>query len=53
MTKDISAFVQQRDALVQLTRDALKVGLTPQGVANLDAHVQAEKKSMRVAKEVE
>ncbi len=52
-TKDANAFVQDRDALVQLTRDALKIALTPQGMSDLHAHIQAEKKFMTVAKEAQ
>ena len=46
---DIDGFLLQRDGLVQGTRERLKSLLTPDGVKRLDAHVQAEKQSMKVS----
>jgi|SRR5580658_1050847 hypothetical protein len=42
-------FLAKRDALVQATRDALKATLTPKGMSNLQAQIQKEKATMRVA----
>jgi hypothetical protein len=44
---DIDAFLRRREALVQSTRDKLKLVLTNEGVASLDAFVKAEKRSMK------
>lgn len=45
---DQKTFLQQRDDLVQSTRDAIKRTLTTDAVTRFDAHVQQEKKQMRV-----
>jgi|SRR5271157_4804905 len=45
---DIESLRLQRDQLVQSTRDALKAALTANGWALLDAHVQNEKKHMKI-----
>lgn len=45
---DGTAFLAERDQLVQDTRDRLKLALSAQGMANLDAYVQAEKRAMRI-----
>lgn len=45
---DTAHFLRQLDALVQSTRDTLKLRLTPAGMTQLDAFVQSEKKMMRV-----
>ena len=42
-------FLAKRDALVQATRDALTAALTPRGMSNLQAQIQKEKATMRVA----
>jgi len=44
---DIDAFLRQREALVQSTRDKLKLLLTSEGITSLDAFVKAEKRSMK------
>ena len=41
-------FSQQRDDLVQSTRDALKLALTANGMARFNAQVQAEKAHMKI-----
>ncbi|MGH9756802.1 MAG: hypothetical protein ACRD4M_03635 [Candidatus Acidiferrales bacterium] len=46
----LARFLSDRDALVQNTRDDLKVALTPRGMADLDAHVQREKSRMKIVK---
>jgi hypothetical protein len=48
---DLQKFLSDQDALVQATREALAGALTPAGMAQFDAHVQHEKRNMRVAKE--
>jgi hypothetical protein len=45
---DYGAFLRQRDALVQSTRDKLKLALTPEGMTGLDAFVQGEKHKMKI-----
>jgi hypothetical protein len=52
-TPDIHAFLIQRDALVQSTRDYLKRTLSFAGSAHLEEHVQAEKRNMKVGKEAQ
>ena len=44
---DTAALLRQREALVQSTRDKLKLLLTSEGITSLDAFVQAEKHSMK------
>lgn len=44
---DIGSFLAHREALVQSTRDKLKVVLTGGGLSALDAFVQREKRSMK------
>jgi hypothetical protein len=46
---DPTPFLQQREDLVQSTRDMLKRSLSAVGMLRLDAHVQTEKKFMQVA----
>lgn len=46
---DLAGFVVRRDALVQSVRDKLKETLSAEGLAQLDAHIQSEKKGMKVA----
>jgi len=46
---DIDTFLLQRDALVQATHERVKSVLTPDGLTRLDAHVQREKRGMKVA----
>ena len=46
---DGDAFLAERDQLVQETRDRLKQVLSANGMAGLDAHVQAEKRRMRIS----
>ncbi len=48
MQPDQKTFLQQRDDLVQSTRDAIKRALTADGVARFDAHVQGERKRMKI-----
>jgi hypothetical protein len=45
---DGNVFMAQRDRLVQDTRDRLKLALSVNGMANLDAHIQTEKANMRL-----
>jgi hypothetical protein len=45
---DTSGFLRQVDELVQLTRDTVKLRLTPQAMTQFDAFVQSEKKHMRI-----
>ena len=46
---DIAAFLLQRDQIVQLAHDALKVRLSSVGWSQLDAHVMGEKKRMKIS----
>jgi hypothetical protein len=46
---DQEEFLKQRDRLVQLTRDRLKLDLSADGMSKLDAHVQHEKSRMQIA----
>jgi len=46
---DPAPFLQQRDDLVQATRAAIGQSLSISGVKLLDAHIQGEKKRMKVA----
>ncbi len=46
---DTDEFLKQRDQLVQQTRDKLQLETSPDGMANLDAHVQREKRRMQIA----
>ena len=48
---DLQTFLSQQDELVQATREALAGALSPGGMTRFDAHVQSEKRNMRVAKE--
>lgn len=50
---DLQTFLYQRDALVKYMCERLKLNLTATGMARLDAHVQQEKRGMKVAKEVQ
>ena len=50
---DIDTFNSQRDELVARTREELKRVLTKEGVAQLDAHVQNEKRHMKAASEAQ
>jgi hypothetical protein len=45
---NVTAFLYQRDTLVQSTRDALGVALSADGMTSLHAHVQHEKTKMKV-----
>lgn len=51
-TPDSATFLLQRDALVQSVRDMLKLDISPASMAHLDAHMQREKRFMKVTKEV-
>ncbi len=46
---DVQAFLGQRDALVETTRDALNSALSVPGMQALRAYVQGQKANMRVA----
>jgi len=46
---DLESLRLQRDQLVQSTHDAVKTALTAKGWALLDAHVQNEKKHMKMS----
>lgn len=46
---DLASFMARRDALVQSVRDQLKEKLSARGIIQLDAHIQTEKKRMKVA----
>lgn len=48
---DLATFLSQRDALVQSVRDRLKLDMSPASMTRLNAHVQFEKRFMKVAKE--
>ena len=50
---DLATFLQRRDSLVQSTRDALASALTHAGMDLVHAHVQREKRKMKVAKETQ
>jgi hypothetical protein len=45
---DVDSFVLQRDQLVQSTHDMIKASLTSDGWARLDAHIQHEKRQMKL-----
>ena len=45
---DLKLFLQQRDDLVATTRTAISHRLSPSGAVEITAHVQSEKKSMRL-----
>jgi len=45
---DPTPFLQQREDIVQFTRDALQRSLSAQGMLRLDTRVRAEKKFMKV-----
>lgn len=45
---DYSGFLRQRDALVQTTRDKLKLALSPEALRKLDSFVQGEKLRMKI-----
>ena len=44
---DYSAFLRQREALVQSTRDEQKLVLSPEALTKLDGFVQGEKRKMK------
>lgn len=46
-------FLAKRDALVESTRQALKISLSPLGMSSLHTHIQQEKSKMKVAQEVQ
>jgi hypothetical protein len=46
---DLSLFLAKRDALVQVTRDNLATGISPNTLSNLQTYVQREKSRMKVA----
>jgi hypothetical protein len=48
----LSLFVTQRDLLVQATVGALQSKMAPASFSSLQAHIQAEKAHMKIAKEV-
>lgn len=48
---DLATFLSQRDALVQAVRERLKLDFTPTSMTRFDAHVNYEKRFMKVAKE--
>lgn len=48
---DLQTFMSQQADLVQRTRTALGSSLSPASSANLAAHIQREKRNMKVAKE--
>ena len=48
---DSATFLSQQDDLVESTRDALKAAIGPEVMARFDAHLQREKRNMRMAKE--
>jgi hypothetical protein len=45
---DYNAFLKQREALVQSTRDELMLALSDEGLAKLDVFVQGEKRKMKI-----
>jgi hypothetical protein len=47
----LAGFLAQQDEIVESTRDALKAELSEGGMARLQAHVEREKRNMKVAKE--
>jgi hypothetical protein len=47
-TANYATFAAQQDALVQTTRDELGLALTPDGLARLNAHIQGEKRRMKI-----
>jgi|SRR5579884_219899 len=48
---DVKPLLLRRDQLVQAIHDQLKSQLSPQGVALLEAHIQSQKKFMKVSVE--
>ena len=48
---DLQTFILRQRALVQSTRQALEASLSPTSMVKLAAHVQREKRNMKVAKE--
>ena len=48
-TFDPTPFLQQQEDIVQSTREMLKRTLSPKGMSKLHAHIQDEKKRMKVA----
>lgn len=50
---DLAGFLQRRDQLVQLTRDGLGAVIGAEALIHFNAHVQQEKRNIRVAKEVQ
>jgi len=45
---DVDSFIAQRDLLVESTLAKLKSTLSPPGMAKLHAHIQSEKRGMKV-----
>ncbi len=45
---DYAGFIRQREALLQTTRDKLKLALSPGALAKLDSFVQGEKLKMKI-----
>ena len=52
-TPELATFLARQDALVESTRDSLKAVLSPEGVSRFDAHLQREKRHMKVVKEAQ
>ena len=48
---DSATFLSQQDELVESTREALRAAISPEVMERFDAHVQREKRNMRMAKE--
>jgi 20S proteasome alpha/beta subunit len=48
---DLQTFMSRQQKLVESTRNALKKSLSPTSMAKLVAHVQYEKRNMKVARE--
>lgn len=48
-SSDIGVLLKHLDALVESTRYALKVRLTPEGMSRFDAFVRSEKRQMKMA----
>src|SRR5216684_2152087 len=49
---DVSAFLAQRDVLVEATRNKLSSSLTADGSSRLNAYIQAEKHGMKIVRAV-
>lgn len=53
VSPNLRAFIEDRDFLVQVTRDTLRSALKPDSMTRFDTYVQAQKRHMTVGDEIQ